>query len=1180
MQAEAIDNIKFGVFSPDQIRKMSVAKLTIADTYNEDGYPIDGGLLDQRLGVIDPGLLCKTCGGRAKTCPGHFGHIELVRPVLHPEFSKIINMILQATCQKCHRLLINDEQTAELKKGIETDQVDFPEEQHGPMKKLRSAKTCPHCKAVQEKLKFSAPTYFYIGDRRLKPDEIRDMLAKVSDEDLAILGIDSKESRPEWFVLSALLVPPVDVRPSITLETGERSEDDLTHKLVDIMRITQRLEQNINAGAPQIIIDDLWELLQYHVTTYFNNETGGIPPARHRSGRALKTIAQRLRGKEGRFRYNLSGKRVNYSARTVISVDPNVDISEVGVPRLIAEKLTTPFYVTAWNIEEAKRLLDTKEYPSVLNIVIPDGKRKRLLDINREEMLKEIAPGYILERQLRDGDIVLLNRQPSLHRVSIMAHRVKVLPGKTFRINICTTMPYNADFDGDEMNLHVPQTLEAQAEAIYLMAVQDQVFSPRDGNAIIANQDDGVMGLYLLTQDNMHLNKDEVEYLLGLAGVYETPKESKKGMYSGKAIFSLLLPKGFSFEMQRGNETFKIKNGVLVEGAMTKRTYGPGNKMFVNIAMEYGFEALKNFLYSSAKLANACATLFGVTIGIKGYMISDEMTKERKKLQEETSAKVSELIASYKSKKLKPLLGYTPRQSLEQLILAELEMSRNRAGGILRKNVDPSNPAMLMVDSGARASLLNFEQMSMFLGQQAPMEGGRIKRGYYSHRILPHILPRDISPQARGFVRSSFLEGLTPIEMMMHATGGRATVIHKGLLTPRSGYLQRRLANALQDYYVYQDNSVRDVSNNMIETVYGGDAIDPTKVAFAKADGQKKNGIRTEISAGEPVGVIAAQSVGEPGTQMILKTFHLGGIVSTITTTGLPRIVELLDAKKKPSNPISYIYLEASKSKDFAKAEEMAKKISEVRLKNITRRIEENFSQGKILITLDVQVLEQSELTARGVAAKLAKQFGVDAHVTSEGNIEVSAHTRNLKGIRSMAVKMRDALISGVDNAGRAVVSQERSGEYFVQSAGSNIEQIALVEGVDKARLYTNDVFEMYRVFGIEAARNTLIYELMKTVEEQDITLDPRHIMLIADAMTSNGTVQSIGRHGLVGRKESVFARAAFEETIKHIVNAAAFGEVDHMRGITENILIGKQIPLGTGSVKLAVKRTASKGKK
>ncbi len=853
MQAEVIKYIKFGVFSQEQIRKLSVAKLTIPDTYNEDGYPIDGGLLDQRLGVIDPGLVCKTCGGRAKTCPGHFGHIELVRPVVHSEFSKIINMLLQGTCQKCNRILLNNEQIGifkqEMEKELEGETAASPEKgqaiahaESDVLKKVKNIRKCPHCQTVQEKLKFSMPTYFYLGERRLKPDEIKDMLAKISDEDLEILGVDSKTSRPEALILSALLVPPVDVRPSITLETGERSEDDLTHKLVDIMRINQRLEQNINAGAPQIIIDDLWELLQYHVTTYFNNETSGIPPARHRSGRALKTIAQRLKGKEGRFRYNLSGKRVNYSARTVISIDPSIDVDQVGVPKAIAEKLTVPFYVTEWNIEAAKLLLMKNEYPMVINVVAPDGKRKRMLEANREDVLKELKAGYILERQLEDGDIALFNRQPSLHRVSIMAHRVKVLPGKTFRITCPATIPYNADFDGDEMNLHIPQTLEAQAEAKYLMAVENQIFSPRDGNVIIANEEDGIIGLFLLTQDDTMLSKGEAEYILGVSGVRKMPKEAKGGKYSGKSVFSMLLPDDFDFEIQYGSDRLKIKGGELVNGVINKKAYGIGgqNKMFAAIAMQYGEEELKNFITRSSKMAYAFSTLFGMTIGVKDYVMSEQAKQEKEKIINETMEKVQGLIEQYKSKKLEPLLGLTLRQSLEQMMMVELDLARGKAIQVLKKHVDQSNFAMLMASSGARASTLNLEQMSMFLGQQTTREGIRMKRGYYSSRVLPHIASNDIGPDARGFVRSSYVDGLTPLEMVMHAVGGRGSVIQKGLLTQRSGYLQRRLANALQDYYVVHDSSVRDVNNNIIETIYGGDGVDPTKVEFEEGKKEKK----------------------------------------------------------------------------------------------------------------------------------------------------------------------------------------------------------------------------------------------------------------------------------------------------------------------------------------------------
>ena len=272
-------------------------------------------------------------------------------------------------------------------------------------------------------------------------------------------------------ILTALSVPPVTVRPSITLESGDRSEDDLTHKLVDVLRINQRLRENRDAGAPQLIVEDLWELLQYHVTTYFDNQTSGIPPARHRSGRPLKTLVQRLKGKEGRFRSNLSGKRVNFSARTVISPDPILSINEVGVPVEAARELTVPVHVQSYNSEIVKQwvkrgptpLGPLGEYAPGVNYVIrPDGRRIRVTEKNAEVVAEAVEIGYTVERQLVDGDIVLFNRQPSLHRMSMMAHEVRVMPHKTFRFNLAVCPPYNADFDGDEMNLHVLQSEEAR----------------------------------------------------------------------------------------------------------------------------------------------------------------------------------------------------------------------------------------------------------------------------------------------------------------------------------------------------------------------------------------------------------------------------------------------------------------------------------------------------------------------------------------------------------------------------------------------------------------------------------------------------------------------------------------------------------------------------------------------
>src|SRR3989338_5060440 len=358
-------------------------------------------------------------------------------------------------------------------------------------------------------------------------------------------------ARPEWTVLTALLVPPVSVRPSITLETGERSEDDLTHKLVDIMRINQRLEANINAGAPQLIIEDLWELLQYHVTTYFNNDTSNIPPARHRSGRPLKTISQRLKGKEGRFRYNLSGKRVNFSARTVISPDPNISIDEVGVPLEIAEDLTVPIKVTTWNLEDLKKYVLSADYPRSLYVLRPDGKRVLVNDLTRQECADTLCIGCTVERQLMNGDTVLFNRQPSLHRISIMCHNVRVLDGKTFRINLPVCPPYNADFDGDEMNMHVPQTEEARVEAEMLMKVENQIISPRHGHAIIKPQEDHVSGIYYLTKKDSVFSYEDACQILALAGIYDLPaSDVHGGKYSGKLLFSQLLPKDFSMRVR------------------------------------------------------------------------------------------------------------------------------------------------------------------------------------------------------------------------------------------------------------------------------------------------------------------------------------------------------------------------------------------------------------------------------------------------------------------------------------------------------------------------------------------------------------------------------------------------------------------------------------------------------
>jgi DNA-directed RNA polymerase subunit A' len=329
-----VESVVFGLLSPKMIKKMASAKIVTPELYDKEGYPVDGGLMDVRLGVIDPGLRCKTCGSKLKECIGHFGYIELARPVVHVKFARIIQSLLKCSCKECGRILIPQEKITrynallnqvEQEEGIEARRAKIKE----IIDSLKTINKCPHCKAKQSKITIEKPTTFMEGEKRISPIEVRARLEKIPDDDCKIFGIDPAYARPEWSILTVLAIPPVTVRPSITLESGERSEDDLTHKLGDIVRINQRLFENINAGAPEIIIEDLWDLLQYHVTTFFDNTIAQVPPARHRSGQPLKTITERIKSKEGRIRHNLAGKRTNFCARSVISPDPMLKINEV-----------------------------------------------------------------------------------------------------------------------------------------------------------------------------------------------------------------------------------------------------------------------------------------------------------------------------------------------------------------------------------------------------------------------------------------------------------------------------------------------------------------------------------------------------------------------------------------------------------------------------------------------------------------------------------------------------------------------------------------------------------------------------------------------------------------------------------------------------------------------------------
>jgi DNA-directed RNA polymerase subunit A' len=815
-----IDHMEFGLFSSKMIQKLSAAKIYTPNTYDEDGYPIEGGLMDPRLGVIDPGIRCKTCGGRLGECQGHFGHVELTRPVVHVGYAREIYLLLRVTCRACGRLLLSEDGLG--KYDVENISIlGSSAIWEGAQKISDNEGKCPHCGEPQIKIKFVRPYSYYEGENNLLVTDISERFEKIADEDLRYLGL---HVRPEWMILSSIPVLPITTRPSITLESSDRSEDDLTHKLVDILRINQRLEENINSGAPQLIIEDLWDLLQYHVATYFDNGITGIPPARHRSGRPLKTIAQRLKSKEGRFRKNLSGKRVNFSARTVIGPDPNISINEVAVPLLIALELTVPEEVNERNVDDLRKLVlnGPKVHPGAHNVITSIG-RKRIMEENKEELAKNLEEGDVVERHLRDGDVVIFNRQPSLHRVSMMCHHVRVLPHNTLRLNTSVCAPYNADFDGDEMNLHVPQSEEAIAEADILMKVQECIISSRFGRPIIGGRHDHVTGMHLLTRDGIEFTRGEALDLT--RGIIQIPKGKKK--ITGKEIFEQLLPKDLTLGYEGKLGMVSIENGKIKSGVIDSE--GMGGKLLEELFIRYGPDVAREFIDNSTRIAIRVIMKYGFSVGIDESDLSEKDLGRIDEIVKDAEDNVDKLIKSYQKGELKIIPGKSLEESLEDYIMAELGKARALAGKIAEEG-SGDNSAVIMARTGARGSLLNLTQMAGLVGQQA-VRGERIKRGYTS-RTLPHFMKGDVSAEANGFVAASFKKGLRPTEYFFHAMGGRESLVDTAIRTARSGYMQRRLINALQDLEAYPDRTVRGDSGIIVQFEYGEDGIDPMKECY------------------------------------------------------------------------------------------------------------------------------------------------------------------------------------------------------------------------------------------------------------------------------------------------------------------------------------------------------------
>ena len=801
---EPIVGIQFGIFSPDEIQRRSVVEITNSGTY-DGNEPRIGGLFDPRMGVLDNGKTCRSCGQTNHSCPGHFGHFNLARPVYFIQFFPKILDVMKCICVRCSRILIDKTLHKDITRrrgegrwravltrsatisrcGQETEdgcgarQPDrYQREGIAQIMAEWDAIDGPGATGPQTK-----------QSQYLEVEYVLRLFRRITDEDVDFMGLNRYWCRPDWMICTTLPIPPPQVRPSVIQDNNQRSEDDLTHKLFEIITTNQRLQEKINNNAAKHLIEDEHVVLQYHVATLVDNQIPGVAPSAQRSGRPLKSVQQRLGSKEGRIRYNIQGKRVEFSARSVITPDPNISIGELGVPIKIAMNLTFPEKVTPYNMQQMYKLVQNgaDRYPGAKTIVREDGRMISLKHINTKEIVLRI--GDVINRHLSDSDIVLFNRQPTLHRMSMMGHRVRVLPYNTFRLNVSVTAPYNADFDGDEMNAHIPQSYEAATELAEIAAVPHQIVTPRHAKPVIGIVQDTLVGSYRITRPHVTFNRREFMNMMmwnrRFEGIVPKPATEVDGRFrfSGQQILSQLLPP-INIEMGNGmykddkkpENYIKIREGVIQQGIFDKDVFSKPSKGIIHVTFkDYGSTDTVNFIDSMQNTIEQFLVYNGFSVGISDLIADESTRKEMEEVIKKRKAAIEDILLQIHMDLFDNNTGKSNRQEFEDKVFTELNKATEEAGKKGLASLSDENRLVAMVRAGSKGGTINISQMMACVGQQAP-EGKRIPYGF-TDRTLPHYKKYDDGAEARGFVESSFIEGLTPQEFFFHAMSGREGLI-------------------------------------------------------------------------------------------------------------------------------------------------------------------------------------------------------------------------------------------------------------------------------------------------------------------------------------------------------------------------------------------------------------------
>ncbi|KAK9279694.1 hypothetical protein L1049_013374 [Liquidambar formosana] len=1352
-----IKSIKFSVFSESEISKAAEVQVWRGSYYDASKKPIENGLLDPRMGPANKTGTCATCHANFGDCPGHFGYLTLTLPVYNVGFLSTIVDILKCICKSCSRVLLEEKLRKDFLKKMRSSRLEALRKSElmkrivGKCSSMASSKKsvkCSRCGYVNGVVKKAVAMLGIIHDRSkitdgsfeecssaishtkesktsfnvvniLNPIRVLSLFKKMLDEDCELLYLSD---RPEKLIITNITVPPIAIRPSVFVDGGTQSnENDVTERLKRIIQANASLHQELLETSSTSKCLDGWDYLQIEVAQYINSDVRGVPLAMQ-AARPLSGFVQRLKGKQGRFRGNLSGKRVEFTGRTVISPDPNLKITEVAIPIQMALKLTYPERVSNHNIEKLRQCVRNgpNKYPGAKFIRYPDGSMRHLMFSARKRAADELKCGYIVDRHLEDGDVVLFNRQPSLHRMSIMCHRARVMPWKTLRFNESVCNPYNADFDGDEMNLHVPQTEEARTEALMLMGVQNNLCTPKNGEILVASTQDFLTSSFLITRKDTFYDRAAFSLMCSYMGDgmdlvdLPTPAIIKPiELWTGKQLFSVLVrphaslrvylnltvmeksyDKNGKRETRCPNDAFiYFRNSDLICGQLGKATLGNGNKdgLFSVLLRDYNAHAAASCMNRLAKLSARWIGNHGFSIGIDDVQPGERLNGQKSEKISDGYGDCDRLIGSYNEGKLTLQPGCDAAQTLEAEITRVLNTIRETTAKVCMDELHWRNSPLIMSQCGSKGSPINISQMIACVGQQSV--GGRRAPNGFIDRSLPHFPRKSKTPAAKGFVANSFYSGLTATEFFFHTMGGREGLVDTAVKTADTGYMSRRLIKALEDLSIQYDDTVRNASGSIVQFRYGDDGMDPgqmegkdgvplnfdrlflkvmatcpprhpaylspkeikeeTEKRLSKHDmtpeggcseafkgsllvfleeykkrvegtrkalgldvervegkievlenvAQNISGVTSKqlqvfletcisryhskrIEAGTAIGAIGAQSIGEPGTQMTLKTFHFAGVASMNITLGVPRIKEIINGAKNISTPIITATLEHP---DDVKTARMVKgRIEKTVLGQVAKSIKIVMTSrlASVIVTLDLERIEASQLC-------------IDASVVRECILQTPRIKPKQQHIKVLDVKKLEIIpqvdrskvhfelhtlknvlptvvVKGIKSVERAVINknkEKKSGKervwYNLLVEGTGLQAVMGTEGVDGRNTTSNHIIEVEKTLGIEAARKCIIDEIKYTMASHGMSIDTRHMMLLADLMTFKGEVLGITRFGIHKMKESVLMLASFEKTADHLFNASVSGRDDMIEGVSECIIMGIPMRLGTGILKV-----------